>query len=70
MSVVDMVIIFDEETPVKLIETILPDVLVKGGDWKPDQIVGSDIVIKNGGTVKSLNFLEGFSTTKIIERII
>ena len=69
MSAVDMVIIFDEETPLILIEKILPDILVKGGDWRPDQIVGSDIVIKNGGKVKSLTFLEGFSTTRIIDRM-
>ncbi len=66
---VDMVIIFDEDTPMDLIERIIPDVLVKGGDWKPDQIVGADIVLKNGGQVKSLAFLEGFSSTKIIEKI-
>ena len=69
MSGVDMVIIFDEDTPMALIEEILPDILVKGGDWKPDQIVGSDIVMKNGGQVKSLTFLEGFSSSRIIDKI-
>ncbi|MBT3983060.1 MAG: D-glycero-beta-D-manno-heptose 1-phosphate adenylyltransferase [Bacteriovoracaceae bacterium] len=64
---VDFVIIFSESTPYNLIGEILPDVLVKGGDWKPDQIVGSDIVLSNGGVVKSLDFVEGKSTTKIIE---
>ncbi|HEB62749.1 MAG TPA: D-glycero-beta-D-manno-heptose 1-phosphate adenylyltransferase [Bacteroidetes bacterium] len=69
MSDVDMVVIFDEDTPVRLIENIKPDILVKGGDWKPDQIVGSDLVLKNGGKVRSLTFLEGYSSSKIIEKI-
>ena len=66
---VNFVIIFDEETPLNLIKKINPDILVKGGDWTIDQIVGSDIVIKNGGEVKSLSFIDGISTTKIIEKI-
>ena len=69
MSDVDMVVIFDEDTPVRLIENIKPDILVKGGDWKPDQIVGSDLVLKNGGKVRSLTFLEGYSSSKIIEKM-
>lgn len=67
---VDFVTSFDENTPLKLIQKFSPDVLVKGGDWKPAQIVGSDFVVKNGGKVKSLPFVKGKSTTKIIERII
>jgi rfaE bifunctional protein nucleotidyltransferase chain/domain len=70
MSDIDIVIIFDEDTPEDLIKKIKPDVLVKGGDWKTDEIVGSDIVLKNGGKVKSLSFLEGYSSTKIIERMV
>jgi rfaE bifunctional protein nucleotidyltransferase chain/domain len=69
MGDVDMVVIFDQDTPIDLIKCVLPDVLVKGGDWKTDQIVGSDIVLNNNGTVKSLSFIEGFSTTSIIDKI-
>jgi rfaE bifunctional protein nucleotidyltransferase chain/domain len=69
MGDVDMVIVFDQDTPIELIKSILPDVLVKGGDWKINQIVGSDIVLNNNGLVKSLSFIEGFSTTSIIEKI-
>lgn len=66
---VDCVAIFDEETPIELIKALAPDVLVKGGDWSIDQIVGGAEVIENGGEVLSLNFIDGFSTTKIIEKI-
>ncbi len=69
MSVVDMIVIFDDDTPLNLISKIIPDILVKGGDWKPEEIVGSDIVLQNGGEVKSLTFLEGYSSSKIIERM-
>ncbi len=67
---VDMVLIFEENTPLELIQTILPDVIVKGGDWKPSQIVGSDIVLANGGEVLSLQFVEGYSTTALEQKII
>lgn len=67
---VDEVLIFDEPTPNKLIEEIKPDVLVKGGDWKTAEIVGADLVIKNGGKVFSLPFLEGYSTSRLIEKIL
>ena len=66
---VDYIVIFQEDTPYDLIEIVKPDVLVKGGDWKETEIVGADIVKKYGGIVKSLEFKEGFSTTKIIEKI-
>lgn len=66
---VDAVIEFGEDTPLPLIQLIQPDILVKGGDWPIDEIVGSDIVLKKGGVVKSLPFVEGYSTTKIEERI-
>ena len=69
MGDIDMVVVFDEDTPEKLIKKIIPDALVKGGDWKINEIVGSDIVIKNGGVVNSLSFLEGHSSSKIIERM-
>lgn len=61
-------ILFDEETPYNLIKSITPDVLVKGGDWAPNQIVGSDVVLASGGVVKSLQFIEGRSTTEIINK--
>lgn len=66
LYMVDYVVIFDEETPYELIKRIKPDVLVKGGDWKKQDIVGSDLVPE----VYSLPFVEGISTTKIIEKII
>lgn len=69
LAVVDMVILFDETTPLQLIEAIVPDVLVKGGDWRTEDIVGSDIVLKNNGRVESLSFVEGNSTTALIEKI-
>jgi D-glycero-beta-D-manno-heptose 1-phosphate adenylyltransferase len=69
LTVVDAVVIFDEDTPFKLIESLLPDVLVKGGDWKIDAIVGADIVTKNGGKVENIPLLEGYSTTSLIDKI-
>ncbi|MCB5224142.1 MAG: D-glycero-beta-D-manno-heptose 1-phosphate adenylyltransferase [Candidatus Cloacimonadaceae bacterium] len=65
---VDIVVVFNQETPLKLIEHIRPDVLVKGGDWEPGQIVGADFVLAGGGLVKSLPFREGISTTDLIKR--
>jgi rfaE bifunctional protein nucleotidyltransferase chain/domain len=65
----DYVFIFDEDTPYNLIQKIKPNVLVKGGDWKVEDIIGSDIVLANGGEVKSLKFINGFSTTNTIEKI-
>ncbi len=69
LSSVDAVIVFEEDDPLRLITEICPDILVKGGDWKPEQIVGSDFVVKNGGEVKSLQFVEGYSTTSIEKKI-
>lgn len=66
LKCVDCVEIFNEETPYELIKAVLPQVLVKGGDWKEDQIVGHDIVKAHGGSVFSLSFVEGKSTTNII----
>ena len=68
-SFVNNIVLFDEETPYKLIKQISPDILVKGGDYKPEEIVGYDIVKDNGGEVKILDFIEGYSTSGIIERI-
>lgn len=69
LKMVDHVFLFEEETPLVLIESIIPNVLVKGGDWSIDNIIGADLVIDHGGQVKSLNFKEGHSTTSIIEKI-
>jgi rfaE bifunctional protein nucleotidyltransferase chain/domain len=66
---VDFVELFSTETPYELIKMVSPNILVKGGDWKPDQIVGSDIVLSAGGEVKSLRFEDGYSSTNIIEKI-
>jgi len=66
---VDAVIIFEEETPYNLINSIKPDILVKGGDWPVDKIVGSDIVLANGGKVLSLGYIDNYSTTSIIEKL-
>ena len=65
---VDEVVIFDELTPETLIKTIKPDVLVKGGDWKVDEIIGADFVLENGGQVYSLPLKAGYSSSKILER--
>lgn len=67
---VDFVVLFDEETPARLIERIVPDVLVKGGDYEPDNIVGADTVRGNGGTVLTVPLREGLSTRKLIDRIV
>lgn len=64
---IDSVIIFDEDTPESLIQALNPDVLVKGGDYKIEEIAGSDFVIKNGGEVKTIPITEGYSTTNILE---
>ena len=65
---VDFVVWFDSDDPLETILKLKPDVLVKGGDWKPEQIVGGKEVLSWGGKVKSLLFLEGHSTTKLIEK--
>jgi len=69
LSMVDAVIIFEEDTPLKLITSILPDVLVKGGDYTVDEIAGAKEVIANGGKVVINPILDGFSTTAIINAI-
>ena len=67
---VDYVIIFNEDTPEKLIEEIIPDILVEGADWDLEKIVGKDIVINNGGQVKSIDFVIHQSTSKIVDSIL
>ncbi len=69
LASVDFVVRFDEDTPAELIEAIQPDVLVKGGDWPIERIVGRETVQRRGGTVLSLPLLSGYSTTALIEKI-
>jgi len=69
LAVVDAVIVFEEDTPLKLIQAIMPDVIVKGGDYTVEQIVGANEVIANGGRVVINELVEGFSTTGIIAHI-
>jgi len=69
LEAVDFVVIFKDPTPLRLIKAIKPDVLVKGGDWKKEDIVGSDFVESYGGKVKSLKYIKGLSTRSIIKKI-
>jgi len=69
LACVDAVCIFDEETPHAIIARLQPDVLVKGADWAPDEIVGRDVVEARGGRVVRIPLAEGYSTTQIVERI-
>jgi rfaE bifunctional protein nucleotidyltransferase chain/domain len=66
---VDAVVVFEDDTPLKLITTLMPDILVKGADYSVENIVGAKEVIANGGEVKTINFVEGYSSTSIIEKI-
>jgi rfaE bifunctional protein nucleotidyltransferase chain/domain len=69
LASVDAVVIFDDPTPVRIVERLQPDVLVKGADWAPDQIVGRDTVEAGGGRVVRIPIAAGYSTTAILERI-
>jgi len=66
---VSAVVLFDQETPYELIRAVKPDILVKGADYSIDQIVGADLVLENGGEVKTLDYLQGYSTTAIENKI-
>lgn len=70
LASVDYVVSFEEETPARVIAALVPDVLVKGGDWAPEDIVGKDTVEAAGGRVLSLPFAPGYSTSGLIERIL
>ena len=70
LECVDLVLIFDEDNPLRVIQHLLPDILVKGGDWAEDEIIGSDVVKKAGGEVKRIPFVTGFSSTDIINRVV
>lgn len=69
LQFVDAVILFDEDTPLSLIKQLKPDVLVKGNDYSISNIVGADFVTSVGGSVKTIDLVQGYSTTKIIDRI-
>jgi len=70
LEAVDFVVIFDQDTPLELIRAVQPQVLIKGGDWGKESIVGREVVENAGGQVMSLPLLQGYSTTGLIERII
>jgi D-beta-D-heptose 7-phosphate kinase/D-beta-D-heptose 1-phosphate adenosyltransferase len=69
LEAVDYVSIFDEDTPLELIHAVEPDVLVKGGDWNEQDIVGSRFVVERGGRVERLRYHSGLSTTELLRRI-
>jgi rfaE bifunctional protein nucleotidyltransferase chain/domain len=68
LEAVDRVVVFDEDTPLEVVRLLLPDVLVKGADWGPDNIVGSDVVTAHGGRVVRVPLVAGRSTSAILER--
>jgi D-glycero-beta-D-manno-heptose 1-phosphate adenylyltransferase len=67
---VDFVVLFGEDTPLRLIRELVPDVLIKGADWSVDKIVGADVVLAHGGKVKTITLTRGKSTTNVIEEIL
>lgn len=69
MQFVDRVVFFNEDTPLDLISELIPDILVKGSDYLTENIVGADVVKKAGGVVKTIDFVPGYSTTRIVEKI-
>ena len=69
LECVDAIILFDEDTPLELIDFVQPDILVKGSDYKAEDIVGYDIVKAKGGKVMTIQLVDGFSTTKLIEKM-
>jgi rfaE bifunctional protein nucleotidyltransferase chain/domain len=69
LQAVDMVVFFNEDTPLELISALVPQVLVKGSDYLAENIVGAEVVKKTGGEVKTIDFVPGYSTTRIVERI-
>jgi D-glycero-beta-D-manno-heptose 1-phosphate adenylyltransferase len=69
LQFVDLVVFFNEDTPLNLITEIQPDILVKGSDYLAENIVGADVVKNGGGVVKTIDFVPGYSTSKIVEKI-
>ena len=70
LDCVDSVFIFYEDNPLKVIQYLLPDILVKGGDWTEETIIGADVVKKAGGVVMRIPYINGFSTTDLINKIL
>src|SRR5574344_623079 len=66
---IDLVVLFDEDTPHELISLLVPNVLVKGSDYKVQDIVGADVVLQHGGEVKTIDFVQGFSTTNYVKKL-
>jgi D-beta-D-heptose 7-phosphate kinase/D-beta-D-heptose 1-phosphate adenosyltransferase len=69
LAAVDWVVPFSEDTPTRLIQSLLPDILVKGGDYRSDEIAGAKDVLRNGGEVRVLAFREGHSSSRIIDKL-
>jgi D-glycero-beta-D-manno-heptose 1-phosphate adenylyltransferase len=69
MQFIDLVVFFNEDTPLSLISELVPNVLVKGSDYLTENIVGADVVQKSGGVVKTIDFVPGYSTSRIVEKI-
>ena len=69
LQFIDLVVFFNEDTPLNLISALVPDVLVKGSDYLAENIVGADVVKKAGGVVKTIDFVPGYSTSRIVEKI-
>lgn len=69
LEFVDLVILFEEDTPYNLIAAILPDILVKGNDWLAENIIGADLVQDNGGKIQTIELVKGYSTSNIINKI-
>ncbi|MEZ5173800.1 MAG: D-glycero-beta-D-manno-heptose 1-phosphate adenylyltransferase [Bacteroidia bacterium] len=69
LHVVDAVCGFEEDTPIEIIRAVMPDILVKGGDYNEEQIVGADLVKSAGGRIAIINFTEGYSTTSFLDKI-
>ena len=69
LQFIDAIVLFSEDTPQKLIETIVPDILAKGGDYRVEEIAGHELVLENGGSVILVPFIDGLSTTNIVDKI-
>lgn len=69
LQFIDLVVFFNDDTPLKLITELVPAILVKGSDYLAENIVGSDVVKRNGGVVKTIDFVPGYSTSRILEKI-
>jgi D-beta-D-heptose 7-phosphate kinase/D-beta-D-heptose 1-phosphate adenosyltransferase len=70
LECVDCVVIFDQDNPLQIIKSLLPHILAKGGDWQEEQIIGADVVKADGGEVRRIPFVTGYSTTDIIDKIV